>query len=55
MPRSTSCLACNDPQGAGNRQITIANIAWILLGLIMWLLTIAGILLSLGVPGFEQG
>ena len=48
-------LACKDLQGDGNRQITIANIVWILLGLVMWLLTIAGIMLSLGVPGFEQG
>lgn len=48
-------MACGDPRGDGNRRITIANIAWILLGFLMWLLTIAGILLSLGVPGLEQG
>lgn len=49
-------MACKDPAGAGNRQITLANIAWIILGLALWLLMIAGIVISLFGPAiYEQG
>ena len=40
-------LACGDPRGKANSRIGIANIAWILLGLVLWLLTIVGIGISL--------
>jgi len=34
--------ACSDPDGASNAKITGANYAWIAVGVIIWLLAIAG-------------
>ena len=38
-------LACNDPQGEGNRRFSWANGLWIVLGLLLWLLVAVGLLL----------
>ncbi|QDH68723.1 hypothetical protein [Marilutibacter alkalisoli] len=37
--------ACSDPTGASNQRITWANIVWLVLGGLFWLLVIAGLLL----------
>lgn len=41
--------ACGDPEGAGNAQMTAANIAWLVLGAILWSLSAIGMLVVLGV------
>ena len=46
-------LASGDPQGTGNRSLTAANIAWLVPGAILWLLTIVGMFLIL--TGRAQG
>ena len=38
-------LACDDPYGLSNSRITIANIFWILLGAVLWLLNLFGLYL----------
>ena len=43
-------LASGDPGGKGNGQLGAANIVWILLGLVMWLMTLVGIAGLLGLP-----
>ena len=41
--------ACGDPEGAGNSEMTAANIAWLVLGVVLWALTVLGTLVVLGV------
>jgi hypothetical protein len=41
--------ACGDPEGAGNARMTAANIAWLVVGAILWSLTLLGTLALLGV------
>lgn len=45
--------ACGDADGAGNAHFSAANLFWILLGLAVWLLVLAGMLMIFGVidPG----
>lgn len=38
-------LVCDDPEGAGNARFTIANYAWIALGVALWLLMILAMLM----------
>lgn len=35
--------ACNDPNGAGNRALGAANIAWLVAGAMLWLLLLIGL------------
>ena len=44
-------LACGDPGGGQNRRLGVANIVWILLGLVLWLGLVANIILTLGLLG----
>jgi hypothetical protein len=50
-------LACGDPDGRDNRRLGLANIAWIILGLLLWLGLVADIVFSLGLlgPMYEPG
>ncbi len=41
-------LACGDADGRSNARITLANVIWILLGLLLWLAVFAGFALELG-------
>ncbi len=47
-------LAVGDPDGRANSQFTPANIFWIVLGLIFWLLVILGLLDSLGIVNLDS-
>ena len=38
--------ACGDPKGSGNRRFTIANYAWISLGMLWWVLILIGVSMS---------
>lgn len=38
-------ISCGDPEGAANSKFTGANYAWIVIGVICWLLVIAGLFL----------
>jgi len=38
-------MACNDPEADANRHLTVANWAWLVLGTVVWLLTLIGLLL----------
>jgi hypothetical protein len=40
-------MACNDPHGAANADITPANIIWIILGVVLWALILIGIFATL--------
>lgn len=42
----TANVACDDPKGDSNSSFTAANIVWIILGILLWVLGIAG--LSMG-------
>lgn len=41
-------LACDDPNGSLNARIGVANVLWILLGLVIWLLLLVGLLIAFG-------
>jgi hypothetical protein len=41
--------ACGDPEGASNAGMTAANVAWLVFGAILWVLTVLGTLALLGV------
>lgn len=47
-------LSCNDPAGTSNSRLTRANIAWVLLGAVLWALTIVGLLVPVS-PGGSTG
>jgi hypothetical protein len=38
-------ISCGDPEGTSNSQLTGANWAWMVVGSIFWLLTVAGLLM----------
>lgn len=48
-------ISQNDPQGNSNSDITVLNIVWILLGVVLWILFLIGILMSAGIldPNFN--
>ncbi len=39
-------VSCNDPQGKSNSVLTKYNFAWIVVGIIFWILTLIGMLIS---------
>jgi len=45
--------ACENPDGSANSRITAANIAWIIVGLLVWLLVLIGLLDTLGLISLE--
>lgn len=45
--------ACGDPTGSGNSRITAANILWMAVGALVWLLILFGLLISFGVLSVE--
>jgi hypothetical protein len=42
-------FACDDPDGANNKRITLLNYFWIILGILLWLITLFGVLVMTGV------
>ncbi len=49
-------FVCNDPEGTSNNQFTATNIIWLIIGTILWLLTLLGLFLTFsGDLGFIQG
>lgn len=53
QPQQAINLSQDDPQGAGNSQLTPANIAWIIAGLVIWGFAVLGLLMIFGVVDLE--
>lgn len=45
--------ACGNPDGSANSRITAANVAWIIVGALVWLLVMIGLLETLGLISLE--
>jgi hypothetical protein len=37
-------LSCGDPEGKGNDRLTKANWAWVILGLLGWVIVVMGVI-----------
>lgn len=43
--------SCNDPEGLANNKLTPANYGWMVVGVLLWISTIAGMFATAVVPG----
>ncbi|OZG71791.1 hypothetical protein BTA51_19375 [Hahella sp. CCB-MM4] len=49
-------VACNDPEGQSNSQFTVANIIWLIIGALFWVLIFLGLfMVFVGDQPFTQG
>lgn len=49
-PQKAINIACGDPDGSSNARFTVANWAWILLGLVFWALVLLGVYAEVAAP-----